>query len=212
MIVAIDTAGPWVCVARGELGGKTSGLRRAAEANHNEMLPALVAEAIQSVAGSPSVLAVTVGPGTFTGTRVGVAFVAGWGQSLGVQVLPVSTFEVAAGLADPSVGRVKVALPLVRGIWGVSELTYAEGRWREGDWGELSTADLDTARRGSLLVCPWGDYPADLAPPGDWNPAATLVHLAGSALPGALVGPRQLSVRYLGTCQAERRFHARQEP
>ena len=210
MIVAIDTAGPWVCVASGDPGGTASGLRRDAEANHNEMLPGLVSEAIHSTMGSPSVLAVTVGPGSFTGTRVGVAFVAGWSQSLGVKVLPVSTFELAAGLADPSVGRVKVALPLVRGNWGVSELTYTEGRWREGDWGELSTAELVAARRGNLLVCPWGDFPADLVAPREWNPAASLLLLAGVAPPSALVSPRQLSVRYLGTCQAERRFHARQ--
>ena len=209
MIVAIDTAGPWVCVASGNAGGITSRLRRDAEANHNEMLPLLVAEAIHSLAETPSVLAVNVGPGSFTGTRVGVAFVAGWSQSLGLEVLPVSSFEVAAGLADPSFGRVKVALPLVRGIWGVSELTYTQGRWREGDWQEISSTDLDMARRGSLLVCPWGDYPADLAAPADWNPAASLVLLALAAPPGALVPPRQLSVRYMGTCQAERRFHAR---
>lgn len=208
MIVALDTAGPWVCVACGTESA-VHRVRRDALANHNEMLPGLVSEVVRDSSHSPTALAVNVGPGSFTGTRVGVSFVAGWAQSLGLGVLPVSSFVVAAHLADPSAGRVMVALPLVRGVWGLSELTQADGLWREGEWRELSTSELEGARRGGVLVCPWGDYPAEVTPPAHWNPAALLVQLALAAPPEAFVAPRHLAVRYLGTSQAERKFHAR---
>ncbi len=46
--------------------------------------------------GKPDAMAVVVGPGGYTGLRVGVAFVTSYAMSLEIPVIPISTFELVA--------------------------------------------------------------------------------------------------------------------
>lgn len=208
MMVALDTAGPWVCVASGDASGIGWSLRHDALAHHNEILARVFANMLESLPDPPSALAVNVGPGSFTGTRVGVSFIAGLAQALKLKVFPVSAFVLAARLAPPSASRVKVALPLVRGVYGVCELSLKYGLWHEEAWLEHDQEELDRIRKSMLLICPWGDHPADVMAPPDWNPALELVRLSVAAPKEAFAEPVALSVRYMGICQAERNFHA----
>jgi tRNA A37 threonylcarbamoyladenosine modification protein TsaB len=208
MIAALDTAGPWVCVACGDASGLDVKLRLDAQSNHNELLPEAFTLALAKLVKAPRALAVNVGPGSFSGTRVGVSFAAGLGQALGLSVYPVSAFVVAASLAPPDLSNVRVSLPLVRGVWGVSDLSKVANSWQEGVWRELSSDDLEEPGRGRCVICPWGDLTAARKPPPDWNPAAVIVQLASLAPIGAFEAPSRLSVRYLGKCQAERNFDA----
>ena len=81
MILAIDTVGPRIGIALGEQGGKVESSFHATTLNHNELL---ANDEIIELAGDRSrhikSVAVTIGPGSFTGTRVGVSFAIGWAQ------------------------------------------------------------------------------------------------------------------------------------
>ncbi|WP_293484672.1 tRNA (adenosine(37)-N6)-threonylcarbamoyltransferase complex dimerization subunit type 1 TsaB [Phenylobacterium sp.] len=82
---------------------------------HQERL-APMAQAVMAEAGLPfgrlERIGVTVGPGSFTGLRVGVAFAKGLGSALGRPVAGVGTLEALAAEAD---GLVAAALDARRG-------------------------------------------------------------------------------------------------
>jgi tRNA threonylcarbamoyladenosine biosynthesis protein TsaB len=117
-------------------------------------------------------IAVGVGPGTFTGLRIGVATARGLAQSLGVELVGVSTPHV---LAEAAIGGWQAAQP-------------------EG--GVLAVID---ARRGQAFVAAYGSEPE---PPGAGRDAAgevgvSRVHAAGTGAPRIhareLVAPQALA-------------------
>lgn len=113
VVVGIDTATPAVAVAvtvDGEVvyriaeTGDTSGFPP-----HTARLMSAVDEGVALAGGRGAVsrIAVGVGPGSFTGLRIGLAAARALGQGLGVPVVGVSTL---AALAGPVEG---VALPVI---------------------------------------------------------------------------------------------------
>lgn len=82
---------------------------------HQERLAPLVAELMAEAGASFDRLdrvGVTVGPGSFTGLRVGLAFAKGIGQALAIPVVAVGTLEA---LAAGTPGRVLAVLDAKRG-------------------------------------------------------------------------------------------------
>lgn len=82
---------------------------------HQERLAPLVAELMAEAGTSFDRLdrvGVTVGPGSFTGLRVGLAFAKGIGQALAIPVVAVGTLEA---LAAGTPGRVLAVLDAKRG-------------------------------------------------------------------------------------------------
>ncbi len=66
------------------------------DVGHAEALPGMVREVVQSAGlGFAGIdrIAVTTGPGTFTGVRIGLAFARGLGLALGWPVVGVSTLQ-----------------------------------------------------------------------------------------------------------------------
>jgi tRNA threonylcarbamoyladenosine biosynthesis protein TsaB len=119
-------------------------------AHSAELLPVLASLLERAGGGWEDVdaIAVGVGPGTFTGLRIGVATARALAQGLGVPLHPVSSLEaLAAGLAaaaDPG----QPLLPLIdakRGQVFVS-LFRAEER-PEREWGPLALAPEDLESR-----------------------------------------------------------------
>lgn len=208
MILALDTAGPWVCAALGDERGLHTQVRRSAHLNHNEVLPQVYAEVATGLPPWAGV-AVNQGPGSFTGTRVGVAFVAGLCQALGVHALAVSSFQVAASLAPRGARRVRVILPLVRDVWGVGLLLQEGDVWHEESCVEMTNDQLRALHDFDQLISPWAEWPGAQPAPADWNPAAVVLALALREGPTGFHSPRQLRARYLGKSQAERVFEAR---
>jgi len=82
---------------------------------HSRALLALVDEAVESLGGWDRVdrIAVGVGPGTFTGIRIGVATAAGLGASAGVDAVGVPTLTALAMSAAEAAGSHGPTLPLI---------------------------------------------------------------------------------------------------
>ncbi|MNQ43351.1 tRNA threonylcarbamoyladenosine biosynthesis protein TsaB [compost metagenome] len=84
---------------------------------HQERLAGLVRDAVAEAGGGFDVLdriGVTVGPGSFTGLRVGIAFALGLGAALDRPVVGVSTLDALAACA-PSAGLVAAVIDARRG-------------------------------------------------------------------------------------------------
>lgn len=194
LTLALDTATALTTVAvvssSGDVLAESSHLdaRR-----HAEVLPRLVREVLTASRTTPSELelvAVGVGPGPFTGLRVGVAFARATAHALGVPAVGAITLDVIArGQAgrDPGPLTVVTRSRRVEVAWAA----YADAMHRIE--GPLIQPDPGFPRRGRVI----GDVDGvdELARPS----AADLAHLvlarmaAGEALPGDRVWPEDAS-------------------
>ncbi|MFJ6025429.1 tRNA (adenosine(37)-N6)-threonylcarbamoyltransferase complex dimerization subunit type 1 TsaB [Brevundimonas sp. NPDC092305] len=106
---------------------------------HQERLGGLAREAVEAAGGFDSIdrIGVTVGPGSFTGLRVGLAFSQGLGAALDRPVIGVSTLDaLAAGGAS---GTIAALIDARRGQ------VYARF-WRDGaPLGEAEALSLEAA-------------------------------------------------------------------
>ncbi|WP_159946156.1 tRNA (adenosine(37)-N6)-threonylcarbamoyltransferase complex dimerization subunit type 1 TsaB [Rhizobium sp. 18065] len=114
IVLAIDTAGVDCAVAVYDaasgrvLGSVSETIGR----GHAERLMAMIDEALDKADLTLSEMtrvAVTVGPGSFTGIRVGVAAARGLALALGVECVGVSTLSVLANLPAPGAPRTVLA-------------------------------------------------------------------------------------------------------
>lgn len=87
-------------------------------------------------------VAVVVGPGGFTGLRVGVAFAVGLAESLGLPVVPVSTYELLAASVEEGV------------VWALPFASRGEvrGRWMNGGAEPTELGDVEIFSREKLPV------------------------------------------------------------
>jgi tRNA threonylcarbamoyl adenosine modification protein YeaZ len=136
MILSVDTSLPLLSVAVVRDGGHVASLAVEGRESRNEkLLPAidwLLGEAGATI-HDVKLFAVTRGPGSFTGVRIGLATIQGLAAAVGQAVCAMSTYE-AIGSTVP--GRV-----LVRGDAGRGEF-YAGG-YEEGN--EILAPSLHTA-------------------------------------------------------------------
>jgi len=100
-VLAIETALAQcaVCVLE---GGRETVRAEPMAKGHAETLPLMVREALEAAgvaAGDLSRIAVTVGPGSFTGVRVGLAFARGLAVGTPAEAVGISTLEAIARAA-----------------------------------------------------------------------------------------------------------------
>jgi len=181
---------------------------------HSERLLPAIDRVMHDAAWSPADLtglAVAVGPGSFTGLRIGVSAVKGLALALSVPIAAVPTLDaLAAGLAC-------TALPVCPVVIARRDEVYASlYRWdgtamrREWDYLVLSPRELVERLRepvmlvgegATLITSPF----AQPAPPWRWLASpATVGHLGIQRLrAGDTVGAGELVPLYVRASQAE---------
>jgi tRNA threonylcarbamoyladenosine biosynthesis protein TsaB len=99
LILAVETATPRCAVALGHEGAVLASWSADGDRRHVETLAPAIAEACRTAGvglGDLDALAVDIGPGLFTGMRVGIATVQGLALALGLPVHPVLSLDVLA--------------------------------------------------------------------------------------------------------------------
>lgn len=134
IVLAIDTAGVNCSAALYDVsaGCLIASRTETIGKGHAERLPGMVDEVFKEAGKSPSdigLVGITIGPGSFTGIRVGVAAARGFGLALSVPVIGVTTLEVLASMArkTDAQGPILAAMDAKRGeIY--TQLFDADGR------------------------------------------------------------------------------------
>jgi tRNA threonylcarbamoyladenosine biosynthesis protein TsaB len=112
-LLAVDTALGSCSVALLDGEKILAHISEAMDRGHAERLAPMVEDAMkQAGADFPSLdrLAVTTGPGTFTGQRVGLAFMRGLRLALKTPLTGITTLEAIAAAAQAEIGKQKAAV------------------------------------------------------------------------------------------------------
>ena len=158
-------------------------------------------------------IAVAVGPGSFTGLRIGVSTAKGLGLALGLPIAPVPTLDALAS------GLPFAAIPVVPVLDARKGEVYASCyRWRDGEmhreWEYLAVPPTELARRLTEPVVTCGDGAASvlspfarIAPAARQLPSPACVAELGHALLASErgVSAAELSPIYLRPSEAELR-------
>ena len=111
LLLAVDTALGGCSVALLEGDTVRAHIFEAMDRGHAERLAPMVQEAMQDVPfAALARLAVTTGPGTFTGQRVGLAFMRGLRLALKIPLTGVTTLDAIAVAAMQGTGRTRAAV------------------------------------------------------------------------------------------------------
>ena len=118
LILGIETATEQVSVAIGGHEGVLGLFEVCRGRRHAETLTPAIAFTCQQARielCEVSVVAVDLGPGLFTGLRVGLAFAQGLGAALGLPVVGLPTLDALAASLPPGPGRVAAVIDARRG-------------------------------------------------------------------------------------------------
>ena len=158
-ILAIETSTVTCSVAL-QLGSQTIAKCAHEPRSHSKLLMTMVQDILSEASLKPSQLdaiGVTVGPGSFTGLRIGFATVQGLAYANDIPVVPISSLQVMVATylrkyccdLTSAVGREIVAVLDAR----MSE--YSMGRYGLNDHGEVTTLENDqlvSAEQALLLT------------------------------------------------------------
>jgi tRNA threonylcarbamoyladenosine biosynthesis protein TsaB len=183
LLLAFDTATPAVTVALHD-GQRVLAETTTVDARrHGELLAPSIAKIIADAGADQrdlTAIAVGVGPGPFTGLRVGLVTARVYGRTLDIPVHGVCSLDVLARAAGPAAD-------------GREFLAVSDARRKELYWARY-------AGTGERLTGPSVDRPADI--PADLPVAGQAVSLYPDQL-GEAIWPEHLSASVLATLVAE---------
>ena len=105
-ILAIDTAGPYLSVAIAKDEKIIARYKSKSERSHSDMLAPTVDKLLKKTRLKPKdidLYAISIGPGSFTGLRIGVAFIKGMNLFIDKPVVCVPTLDALADLVKADV-------------------------------------------------------------------------------------------------------------
>jgi tRNA threonylcarbamoyladenosine biosynthesis protein TsaB len=196
IVLAIDTAGVDCSAAvydgkaKRLLGESTEMIGR----GHAEKLMATIDAALEAAGCQLSAIermAVTIGPGSFTGIRVGVAAARGLALSLGVESIGVSTLPVLAHMAPKEGSPVIAAMDAKRG-----EIYLQRFSATLEPLGEAEMVSLDGFRV--------------LASSGEWRVTGSAAPLLSD--PAAVTETDRFSISIVGQLGAEAKAAGKPKP
>ena len=124
-ILAIDTSGKHLRLALSFGGDRLVKSDELMEQSHGQLLMKKILELFRSAGlrkEELNAIVICTGPGSFTGLRIGLAASKGMAVALGIEVVPVSLFEIAAQKLSAVDSEVSVVVPLKRDEFFVSEV------------------------------------------------------------------------------------------
>jgi tRNA threonylcarbamoyladenosine biosynthesis protein TsaB len=228
-LLAIETATETVGVAVRTADGVQAELTVTGRRRHVEALTPAVQHVLEQVGLTPSDLdavAVDIGPGLFTGLRVGVSAAKGLAQALGIGVITCNSLEVLLHAAAPGRhGRALAAVDARRGeVFAMTATLDAAGAVRDmgqpllltpGDLAELAASTGgdpllvvgDGAQRyaGHLTAIAGVTVVRDALA---WPPPSTLLALAAAQLAAGAApeSPQQVVPLYMREADAVSNF------
>ena len=157
MLLAIDTATRVAGIALFDEDGLHLEQLWRTRNNHTIELMPYIVRACDQQGVTPSALralAVSLGPGSFTGLRVGLSVAKGFALALGIPLLGVPTLDATAYAHSREILPVCAVLQAGRGRLCFAFYQTIAGNWeRRGDWVLASPDDLTHSLREPTLLC-----------------------------------------------------------
>lgn len=158
MLLAVDTSTRAMGVALYDGTRVLSEMTWISKNHHTIELAPAVKQALAQVGaetGDLQALGVAIGPGSFTGLRIGLALAKGLALSNRLPVIGIPTLDVVAGaLPVPPRSRLAAILEAGRRRLAIGWYRAQEGEWQpEGELQNLTIEEFVETIAGTILVC-----------------------------------------------------------
>jgi tRNA threonylcarbamoyladenosine biosynthesis protein TsaB len=158
MLLAVDTSTRAIGVALYDGTWVLSEMTWISKNHHTIELAPTVEQALRQVGaetGDLQVLGVAIGPGSFTGLRIGLALAKGLALSHRLPVVGIPTLDMIAGaLPVPPRSRLAAVLEAGRRRLAIGWYRAQDGEWQpDGDLHNLTLEEFAETITGPTLVC-----------------------------------------------------------
>ena len=165
MLLAIDTATRWLGLALFDESGVAAEWGWRCRNQHSVELAPAVARMLDAAGIGVADLrgiGVAIGPGSYTGLRIGLGFAKGLGLAHALPLLGIPTLDIVAAAQPEMAGKLLVVAAAGRG-----RVLAGPYRWQRGQgWRQAASATIHS----------WDELLAEIAPPvvlvGEITPAA----------------------------------------
>ena len=225
ILLGIDTSSSLLRLGLTFGGDRLVQSNEKSERSHGQFVIKKIGELFQSASLKPADMegvVICVGPGSFTGLRIGLAAAKGMVTALNIPLVPVTVFEIAAYRLRHLKETVHVVVPLNRDeciVGPIKDEAYDQTLVRVVKYDQLFET-VGTSAVGNDAIAAMGflfheRYPevpvVDYTDQLDWQ-AADLLYLGREKLlKGETADPATLEPLYLQKSQAEIRFDQRQK-
>ncbi len=154
LLLALDTATSVASVALYDGVNVRAEMTWESPRRHTVELAPRVTAMLKADASALTGLAVTLGPGSFTGLRIGLALAKGLALAQGIPLVGIPTLDVAVCPVNRRRGTLYAALQAGRGRICLAPFRWRRGRWRRAGELTISTwAALAVEAEGEAIFC-----------------------------------------------------------